>query len=193
MNGREAIINKIALNAEDKKRDILAAAKAEADEIMLVAAAKAQAISDAAKAAAKYKADVIYENRMAMATRQSKNIVLNAKQAILDEIYEEARQKIVKMPAADYKKFLGALVDKYAESGDSAVPGKEDKKLFTAEFVTGLSKKAKLSLSKETGAFDKGLLLSNKSSERNLSLEMIMRMARENSEAEVLKLCFEVK
>ena len=196
MNGREAILKKIGDNGEAKAKDLLKNARAEAEAIAADAAAKAKSITDAAAVSAKQKAALVYDNKMTMATRQAKNVVLSAKQAILDGLFAEAYDTLSKMPPAEYKKFLGELILRYAEDGDSIVPGKEDAKVFSADFVAGLAtgkNKAKLTLSKDAAAFNKGVYLRNKNSDKNLSLEMLLRMARENGEAAVAKLCFEVK
>lgn len=195
MNGKEAILQKIEQNARAKSEEILKTAQAEADQILAVAQDKAQKIADAGAASAKMKADTLYENKMTVASRQSKNATLLVKQTILDEIFAEARETIVKMKADDYKKFFGSLMIKYGENGDTVVPGKEDKKLYTQDFITGLTanSKVKLTLGKETGDFERGIFLSSKSYDKNLSLDMIIRQVRENLEAAVAKLCFEVK
>lgn len=195
MNGKEAILQKIELNAKVKSEEILKVAQAEADQILLAAKEKAQKIADTGAVSAKLKADTLYENKMTVAGRQSKNAVLLAKQKILDEIFAEAHESIANMKADEYKKFFGTLIIKYGESGDSIVPGKEDKKLFTQDFITGLTanSKIKLTLGKEAGNFEKGVFLSSNSCDKNLSLDMILREVRENLEAAVAKLCFEVK
>jgi V/A-type H+-transporting ATPase subunit E len=195
MKGFEAIQDKILKNALETSDKILSDARAEVETILSEATAKAELASGAALNAAKERADFIYESKITVATRRAKNEVLLAKQTVLDQAYGEAEQKILKMPDGEYKQLIGGLIVKFAESGDSLVPGRLDKKMFSQDFLTGLSagKRVKLTLNKEVGDFDKGVLLTNGDCDKNFSLDMIMREVRESSEAKVANLCFEVR
>ena len=179
--------------------DILDSARSAASKMIDEATAEMQALidgtraqldemrikSDAEKLAA---ANAVYDGRIKLGELEVSKITLAAKQECVAAVYAEVRKKIIGMPAAEYAKLMTKLVAAHVEDGDEIIAGKSDKRI-TAEWVKSLSKstKKKLTLSKEKGEFEAGVILRNSRYDRDFTVDEIVADLRERTVSEVAK------
>ncbi len=118
MTGLEKIIEQIDRDAHESASEVLTKADAECARILEAAQAEsdkldAQAVADAEA----LRADILARGESG-AQMQRKNRILTAKQEMIGEVIDRAREKLLGMESVDYFVLLGKLVEKYAQPGD---------------------------------------------------------------------------
>ena len=192
MEGKAVLIEKI-----------LSDARQEADKIVAEANDYATATLDKARAQAKDKVSVAEKaaetagveyvgRRITVAGLDLKKAKLNAKIALLDDVYDKAADAVRNVPDKDYKNLIEGMLDSAAEDGDVVTISKNDAKVLTKAFFDSYSKKRgiNLSLSKDLGDFKGGVVLSGGGVDKNLTLEVEIKLLREQTESEIAGLLF---
>ena len=188
MQGKDEMIDDILASARTVASKIIDEATVEHNALIEAtrAALEEQRIkTDAEKIAA---ANAVYDGRIKLGELEVGKIILDAKQKCVSSVYDGVRDRIVAMPSAEYTKLIARLVSAYVEDGDEIIVGKSDKRL-TAEWVKNLSKstKKKLTLSKEKGDFDAGVVLRNSRYDRDFTVDEIVADLRERTVSDVAK------
>ncbi len=188
MQGKDEMIDDILASARTVASKIIDEATVEHNALIEAtrAALEEQRIkTDAEKIAA---ANAVYDGRIKLGELEVGKIILGAKQKCVSAVYDGVRDRIVAMPSAEYTKLIARLVSAYVEDGDEIIVGKSDKRL-TAEWVKNLSKstKKKLTLSKEKGDFDAGVVLRNSRYDRDFTVDEIVADLRERTVSDVAK------
>lgn len=186
---KESIIAKILGDAEALRAQELAAAqekiaaRAETESAYLAAARET-----CAHACEQAKSDMIARRRSVAELEVRKNL-LAAKQAVLCEVFDAAKAAVLALPEAEYTAFVLRLLDRYAEDGETVVFGKEDpvKRQEIAAFA--MRKNMVLAVRKD-GDFSGGFVLEGKYSDKNLTLDVLLRQYRAHAEAEIAAILF---
>ena len=118
MTGLEKIIEQIDRDAHESASEILAQADSKCANILAEAQDEcdkidAQAIADAGA----LRADILARGESG-AQLQRKNRILTAKQAMIGDVIDQAREKLLSLDSIDYFVLLGKLAEKYAQPGD---------------------------------------------------------------------------
>lgn len=188
MQGKDEMIDDI-LQAAEKSA---AAMIGEATEESEAALEKLRTELDAAKletdAEAKKAADAAYAGRVKLGELEAGKILLKAKQDCVAAVYAKIRAKLVAMPQAEYCKLMQRLLSGVVENGDEIVAGKTDKRI-TAEWVKKLatSTKKKLTLSKEKGEFEAGVIVKNPRYDRDFTVDAIVADLRERTVSDTMR------
>lgn len=172
---------------------VVAQAKEEAGQLAAKAAEDARTQSGAILA--KSKTDV--QNHLAAARSAAelaqRRAVLAAKQEIIGEAIESARQSIYKLPDSDYFALILKMISKFSlpQEGELLF-SPADLGRLPASFETSLAKSAngKLTVSRETRDIDGGFVLSYGGIEENCSIEALFYAARERLQDRVQELLF---
>lgn len=189
MKGKEAIINSILNDAEQQASQIIAEAKQKADGIIALAQNKTEQDEQAVLSGAESQAKDILDRRISVAELEVKKYNLSLKQKLLGECFDSALGKLSKLPDKEYLAIISKLLN-YAEDGESVIICKNDKKRITADFIKQAVKSKKVALSKETGDFCGGIILSKEGYDKNMTFEVLLAQVREESEAEVASVLF---
>jgi len=131
---------------------------------------------------------LILSRRLADARIATPKIILTAKQKAVDAAYNKATQKILSMSDAEYKGFISGLITKYAEDGDKVVFAECDKKRIPNDFFKTVS--TKLTVSGKTHSGQGGVILEGKKCDKNLTIEALMKVVREETESDVANVLF---
>ncbi len=133
----------------------------------------------------------IIERKNTVATLDTKKIILQAKQEVIDNAFVVAKENILK-ETASYQKFMATEIVKYFEEGDQLIISKKDTALDTA-FIKALEESTgkKFPVSEEKGNFVGGVIIRSAGYDKNLCLDTILKTKREEIEAEVSKILFE--
>ena len=117
MNGIDKIIGRISGDAQTEIDAILAHAREQAEQI--AQRSKAQGESEAADILERGRQDAQTsgERLAAMAQLECRKANLAAKQALINEAFEAARQKLLDLPQEEYVKLLAGLAVKAAPHG----------------------------------------------------------------------------
>lgn len=129
--------------------------------------------------------------RLAVARMEAAKEYAAAKASLLDEAFVQARQKIEKLPDAEYRELMARLMAAAVETGDEkVVPGKNDSRIdakLVADVNAKLKGKGKLTLSDEKHNFGAGFLLQRGKVRTNVSVDVLVGQARKDLEIEVAK------
>ena len=192
MTGLEKILKVIEDEAASNAQTILNQANKEAEAILL--SAKLEAEKKCAEIAAKSEADVkdIVSRAKSAAALLQKKAVLDAKQRIITNVIENAKNALIGLKDKEYVEVILRMVSKYAHNK----PGKilftaADKKRFPADFEATLNKSlaekqgAVLTISDEVARIDGGFILEYGDIEENCSFEALFSAAKEDLQEKV--------
>lgn len=190
MSSIENLTNKILSDSEAKAKEILDAAKAEAQKAADAAAADAEErkarILAEAKAEAARKEDQIVVGKTLMVRDQA----LNAKQQMLDKVFQEAVRQLGEMSREDYMKFLVESLSALDLDGEELVlPAKYGVTSIDEinDALKKAGKKGNLTLSKRDDGIQGGFILAKGGIEQNNTFEALISHYRYELEDEVLK------
>ena len=219
MNGIDKIIGRISGDAQTEIDAILAHAREQEEQI--AQRSKAQGESEAADILERGRQDAQTrgERLAAMAQLECRKANLAAKQALINEAFEAARQKLLDLPQEEYVKLLAGLAVKAAPHGrgqlifspaDRARVGKAvvvaAPKLpeeltggpagaLLDRMVTGasalLTGSAALTLAEETQPMDGGFVLRDGRVEVNCTFDALIRLQRNELAGQVAKVLFQ--
>lgn len=181
------IIDEAKKKAQANADKIISAAKVKVEEI------RAQAKADAEEAA---------RRQVLIAELLSRKNSLNSQRAVIEDAFKQAADELNNLPEAKWEALITDIVMRAAESGsEELVVPEADAKKYTNGFLDKLNKALKgagkagnLTLAKEAGAFDGGLLLKGKNSDYDGSFPTLLSQVRTGVEKEVAAMLFtEVK
>lgn len=176
---RQELLDRIARDADDRARAILAEAEAKADSLLAAAEEERSLLLDGARKVAEASRPEVIKRRKAMAELEGRKLVLSEKQSLIAEAYREALREI--KVSDRYDSLLVAMIASAAEEGDGVIFSSSDfGKVDRAKVVAAASKKCgkKLALLEEKGDFDGGIVLRGKDCDKNLSLEVELATLR---------------
>ncbi|MBR4800467.1 MAG: hypothetical protein IK048_02175 [Clostridia bacterium] len=188
---KEAIIEKIVSDGRKKADAILGEAREKADEILAETASECKAYYDQSVYDTGKLVDDILSRGKTVAELDAKKLQLGARAKILDEVYSNALEKLRALDKKKYKNLLLKMLDN-AEDGDVVIISEREKSILTASDVKEFSekKKIKLSLAKEFGDFDGGLMLRGNGIDKNFTFDVEIAMLREETEMNIAKELF---
>ena len=219
MTGLEKVTGKILADAEADAREILLKADAECAAIRERYAGQTEASVEELREQGDRECQALIIRAKSSAAMAKRNVLLEARAALLDEAYAEAEKKIKSMSGEQYldllQKMLRSALKRQLEGeeesmrlyGEDIAPdayevvlNRRDResygeKLMTA-FRSGYGSKlpstahAKLRLAPDTAEIDGGLILRAGPVETNCSLSMLMAENRRETEAKVSRILF---
>jgi len=182
------------MEAEQVIEKILSDAKTEAEAIAKEADDKAKAeeakvqskLADfrqqtdvlAKKAAEDEKSHILAGARMEAAKE-----FLAAKTAIVDEVFKQARQKLLDLPEKDYRELMVRLMVEAVETGEEEIVVGKDEKRIDQKLIDEVNgklkgKKGKLKLAKEKLDLAGGFILRRGKIKTNVSVDVLLGQAR---------------
>ncbi|HNS21802.1 MAG TPA: V-type ATP synthase subunit E [Sedimentisphaerales bacterium] len=129
--------------------------------------------------------------RLAVARMEAAKEYASAKASLLDEVFNQARQKLEKLPDNEYRELMARLMAAAVETGtEKVIAGKNDARIdakLVADVNARLKDKGKLTLADEKHNFGGGFLLQRGRVRTNVSLTVLVEQARKDLEIEVAK------
>ena len=189
---KQAIIDKILSDANDKAGQILASQQAKADEISRAADEDCKLWLKQEEDAASAMTRDSLERAKTVAELDAKKLLLGARAHIIDSVFERALEKLVALDDAAMKKLLLSLL-KNADDGDSIVLNARGRELLKKDDIAEFAKKKKLTLSldESVGDFAGGLILRGNGIDKNLTFEVELALIRDSAVAEIAKQIFD--
>lgn len=199
MDGIDRIKERIIEEAEIKKQEILNKAQKEAEEILSDSRQKAVEIKQQVLEKAKKAAEEEKRKIISMAELEERKRFLEAKQQIIDEVFDEAKKRLENMNPQAYRKLLKKMILKSSINGDEQlIIADKDKAVINADFLqevnselVKLGKKGSLKLSSETQTMMGGFILQSKDLEINSTFDSLIKVQREELESQIAKILFE--
>jgi V/A-type H+-transporting ATPase subunit E len=199
MEGIAKIKERILEEAREEKQKLVEKAQAQARDIEAKYEHKAKEmlndiLDKAGKAAEEKKRRIL-----SMAQLENRKALLQAKQQIIDEVFEKAKAQLEKMPDENYCGLIADMLMKSAITGNEEVLISEhDKNRITQDFLAkvnenlkGLGKQGNLRISETPGRMIGGFILKSEDLEVNNTFDSLINMEREELETEIAKILFE--
>ncbi len=182
INDNTAIINENIKRANDTASEIISKAQADAD---------AQVADFKSGLKAEY--NEILRRGEVVANLDAKKILMSAKSKAVDNLFQKTLEQLALLDKKKYLAIIENLLKKYAEDGDVVIISSQDKGKITQKFVDDIAKNMgiKLSLAKDFGSFNGGVILAGKNSDKNLSFDMELLQLREECETQISSMLFE--
>ncbi|HZK10989.1 MAG TPA: V-type ATP synthase subunit E [Atribacterota bacterium] len=179
--------NKIIAQAEDNATNIIKKGEKEADNVK-------KAILYKINQEASLKKDKIVTE----ANLEAKKTILLEKQKIMEDVFVKALESIVRLSNQDYLHFIKKLILDNIESGDETIfTGSLDKNKISKDFIEEINKelktkgkKGELKLSTSYLPIKGGIIIGSGAIRKNISLELLLKNIREESEMQISKLLF---
>jgi V/A-type H+-transporting ATPase subunit E len=182
------IVKKIEADAEEEARKIVEQARAEAEGIATDGRKRAGAQREKLEGAARQRADEERNRIVTLARLAARRDVLTEKQRIIDRVFEETRQGILKMGREEYQRLIASFLKSTAEPGDAEVildPAETRIDQAFLDRVAGEIGNCSFRMSGERRPMGGGFVLKSGRTEMNRTLETIIRDARERLESRV--------
>ena len=196
MTGLDKIVRDIASESDAAVSALLAQAQAEAEEIRGRAARASAAECATVKSRAEEEAAAVRERAASASELRKRREILSAKQRVIAEIIEKAKQSLYALPDGEYFGVILKMAVKYAppRSGEILF-SPADLKRLPADFERTLNdalreKGASLSVSQNTRDIDGGFVLSYGGIEENCSFSALFDAHHDELQDKVHELVF---
>ncbi|MBP5307708.1 MAG: V-type ATP synthase subunit E [Clostridia bacterium] len=185
----QKIIAKIISDAEEKALATVAGAERRAENIIAEARAAAARSREEQLALLSARHAETLRRREINARLDCNKLTLSARREVIDAVFDGALQKLCALPEAEYAAFIGKLLSKHAEGGETVVLSF---RCGCREKIAALPviKEKNLTVSKEYGKFSGGAVLVGGGYDKNLTFEALIESAREEKQAEVVAALF---
>jgi V/A-type H+-transporting ATPase subunit E len=176
---------KIKQQADDKE----AVEQTKLNEQLEEYSRRTQAIAE--KCASDEKLHILAAARMDIAKQ-----LLTEKRKILDEVFEQVRNRLKKLPKEDYCKLMTKLMLEAVETGDEEVIVDKDETRIDDKFINQINHqlssdgKGRLKLSGERENLRAGFILKRGKIKVDISIEVLLNQARRELEIELAKELF---
>ena len=121
--------------------------------------------------------------------------LLAAKQEVISEAFSLALETVESMPRPLYTELMKQVVLENAQDGDVIHYNAKDADVFNEEFMRALKAQCgdrlSISLGKPIEDIQSGVVLQSGAMERNCSIEALLRIVREQEEAQVAAILFD--
>ncbi|ADL08763.1 V-type ATP synthase subunit E [Thermosediminibacter oceani] len=199
MQGIAKIKEKILEEAAEGKNRIIENAKKEAAEILEKAKKKAAELEAHTEGRARKAAGEEKRKILSMAELEERKRYLEAKQALIDQAFAGAEDKLLNLDAERYQDLVYRLILTSAIDGNEEIVVSEaDKKRITPELLekvnNALKKQGKagnIRLSGEKRPIKGGFILKSATVEINCTFDYLLKIQREELETEVARILFE--
>jgi len=179
--------DKIVTQAEDNANNIIKKSEKEADNIKNIILGKNN------QEASLKKSKILTE-----ANLEARKTILLEKQKIMEGAFNKALESILKLDDKDYRNFIKKLILDNIEKGDDTIfIASSDKNKISKDFIEGINKKletkgkkGELKLSTSYLPIKGGVIIGSGKVRKNISLELLLKKVREESEIEIGKYLF---
>jgi V/A-type H+/Na+-transporting ATPase subunit E len=194
----EDILRKIIEEAQAQAGEILQAAEADRQRVLGEGSTRAQAAAAKIEAAGRAAAEEARRKALSGASVEARRLVLSTKQELLTQVFEQAVQRLVDMPDAQYRALLADLAARAAQSGtESVIVSDQDRSRLGEEFLVLANQRlaerglpGQLSFSPDVRPLRGGLILGSGDIESNCSFERTLASLRDDLEPEVASMLF---
>lgn len=191
---KERILEEARLQAEETTKR----AEKEASEILDSAKKDAEKKKNQIIEKAKLEAVEVKKRLKAVAELEARKQKLQAKQEVVEEAFKNTIKKLNTMPNDEYVSIITDLIVSSAQNGnEEIILSDKDKKSIPSDFEEKINQKlssrgnaGKVTLSKETRDINGGFILKLDNIEINNSFDAIIRMKRNEIEADVINSLF---
>lgn len=187
------IIEKIKNDAAREAEEIIAEANNHAGNIARRTAEENDAVKSGYARRFEVERPEIFRRREIVANLDVKKMALQAQRDLIADVYAAALQKLCSMGRDEYLGLFSALLDNAVTTKEETVRVGAAEKYCDKAWLEAYNQKngARLILAEETADIAGGFILENGRIGVNCSWEMLIQMAQEKLEADVIKRLFQ--
>ena len=197
------------MTIKDISEKIISDAKIQADKIIAQAEDNANKITNKGrKEADNIKKTILHKINQEASLKKSKILteanlgvkktILSEKQKIMEDVFDNALESILKLSNKEYQSFIKKLILDNIEKGDETIfIGHSDKNRISKDFIEDINKelkakgkKGELKLSDSYLPIKGGIIIGSGAIRKNVSLELLLKNVREESEMQISKILF---
>lgn len=193
----EDILRKIEEKAAQIKEEILAAAEAEAESKLKDAAQRGSALGTGILEQAYQEAAQIESIAVSRAEMQKKQMLLEAKQAVISQVFDEALKELRDMHSEEYKELLIDWISHRADGTEEVIISELEKEILGEDFIVvanqrlkEMGKRGNLTVAYSPEYLGGGLILRRDKVLDNLTFPAILRFMKEDLEVEIATMLF---
>jgi V/A-type H+-transporting ATPase subunit E len=198
MSNLNSLVNKVLEDVKSEANSIAQKAEAEQSKIINNSKAKAEAekaeMLEKAKSEAKTRKDRVISN----AELKVRNNMLDAKQKVIDRVFDTALEKLSQLPDKQYLEFVkNSIINLDIYGDEEMIVNADDKNKINSDFINELNsalkakgKKGEIRISSEQRKIKGGFILSRKGIEINNTFEALVQSMKDELEQEVIKILF---
>lgn len=190
MTGLDKIIDEIKQEAKKASDEALARTQSEVNEILANAKKERDERFAELQQETNQEVELLQNRGEAAANLLKKKMLLEAKQQIIQEMMEGAKQSILNLPDKEYFDTLLHMVKRYALLKESMILlSKRDLDRVPDAFVSAL-KEQNIVISTDTRNIDGGFILVYGEVEENCSLEALFAASKESLQDQITTIIF---
>ena len=184
----ENIINKIKEDSIRKAESFVASQQEKADEILAEAEAKIEAIKQNEDAKRSKRLDSIKDAETVLNKLEIRKIKLEEKRKILDEIYNKALEKILKLSKAEYKKIVMKQLNAI-QDGDIVYLSEKEQGVVLKKDIDEIAKNkgVKVTLSKDLNSNIAGIVIERTDVSLDFNIVLELKNLVNEMEGEIIK------
>jgi V/A-type H+-transporting ATPase subunit E len=193
------INNKIISDARIQAEKIIAQAEDNANNIIKKGEKEADNIKNAILYKNKQEVSLKKSKILTEANLKAKKTILLEKQNIIEDVFDKALEIILKLNDREYHNFIKKLISDNIEIGDETIfIGSSDQRKISQSFIEDINKelkskgeKGELKLSASHLTIKGGVIIGSGKIRKNISLELLLKDVREESEMQIIKILFD--
>lgn len=188
------ITEKIRKDAEREAEEIIAKANAQAEEMRRRASEENDALRSGFERRYEAERPEIFRRREVVAGLDVKKMMLQARRDIINDVYAAALTKLKDLGREEYLDFCATLLNGAVSSGEETIRVGTGEKYIDAAWVASYNEKSgcKLVLSEErVSGISGGFILEDGRIGVNCSWDMLIQIAQEKYEADIIKRLFQ--
>ena len=184
----ENIINKIKEDSIRKAESFVASQQEKADEILAEAEAKIEAIKQNEDVRRSKRLDSIKDAETVLNKLEIRKIKLEEKRKILDEIYNKALEKILKLSKAEYKKIVMKQLNAI-QDGDTVYLSEKEQGVVLKKDIDEIAKNkgVKVTLSKDLNSNIAGIVIERTDMSLDFNIVLELKNLVNEMEGEIIK------
>ncbi|MDR3321502.1 MAG: ATPase [Synergistaceae bacterium] len=186
------ITEKIEQDARSEAKKILASSREREEEVKRNAETEIKNIGDATAVRFEKERPEIFKRREIVARLDVDKLHLSVKRKLIQDVFDAGLERLRNLGKDEYLGFCERLLKEASTSGDEVMEISNHEKYLGREWLDAFNSKngKKITLSEKRQNFFGGFVLNSGRVSVNCSWEMLMRVAQERLEAEVVKRLF---
>ena len=185
----ESIVERIRSDGKTEAEAILAAGKRKAEETENGAKAEAERLRRETESDVEKRAAAVAAHFAATARLDVKKIMLAARKKAVENVYAEAKKRLIDLGEEETLTLFNRLLCLYAEEGDAVIFADGFRYTEGVKLLPVLAEK-KLKAVSDGAAFagvkiDGGLYLAGKTADKDLSFDALLKADREENESRI--------
>ena len=185
----ESIVERIRSDGKTEAEAILAAGKRKAEETENGAKAEAERLRRETESDVKKRAAAVAAHFAATARLDVKKIMLAARKKAVENVYAEAKKRLIDLGEEETLTLFNRLLCLYAEEGDAVIFADGFRYTEGVKLLPVFAQK-KLKAVSDGAAFagvkiDGGLYLAGKTADKDLSFDALLKADREENESRI--------